>query len=201
MSKQLLIIFVKNPELGKAKTRLAATVGDQKALEVYKLLLEKTRQVTEALTCDIVVFYSDYIDPNDLWNSGIYSKRVQEGDDLGERMSNAFRWAFGNLYESVCIIGSDCYDLTSEIIHDAFTTLNNNDLVIGPSLDGGYYLLGTNKYNQEIFEDIPWSSSSVFDLTLEKANILNLKVSPLTPLRDIDVEEDLYRITAFSHIL
>ena len=201
MSKQLLIIFVKNPELGKAKTRLAATIGDQKALEVYKLLLEKTHQVTQALTCDKVVFYSDYIDPNDLWNSGIYSKRVQEGNDLGERMSNAFRWAFDNLYSSVCIIGSDCYDLTSEVLNNGFDALSKNDLVIGPYIDGGYYLLGSNKHQQEIFEDIPWSSGIVFDLTLEKAKILNLKVSHLTPLRDIDDEEDLHGMTDFLHIL
>ena len=103
MDKSLLIIFAKNPELGKVKTRLAATLGNEVALAVYFQLLNKTRQETESLTVDKVVYYSNYVEHGDLWDDNIYAKAAQQGDDLGQRMQNAFTQAFANGYERVCL--------------------------------------------------------------------------------------------------
>ena len=88
--KQLLIIFIKNPELGKVKTRLAKTMGEKKALEIYKSLLSHTHAITKNVNTDKAVFYSDYVDHSDQWEDSIYLKKVQKGSNLGERMLNAF---------------------------------------------------------------------------------------------------------------
>ena len=129
MSKNLLLIFTRNPELGKTKTRLAKTIGDEAALEIYKFLLDHTREVTQNLTCDKAVYYSVKIRENDIWNASVYQKHQQNGDDLGERMYNAFQDAFTNNYEKVLIVGSDLYDLKPHHINNAFEKLNSNDVV------------------------------------------------------------------------
>ncbi len=137
-SKNLLIIFTKNPELGKCKTRLAKSIGDISALEVYKKLLQQTAKVTQDLSADKVVFYNiEPIDQDD-FSSTYFSKKTQRGDDLGEKMSNAFQEGFQNNYEKVVIIGSDLYDLQTRDIDEAFLQLTHNDYVIGPAKDGGY---------------------------------------------------------------
>ena len=120
MSKNLLLIFTRNPELGNVKTRLAKTIGDEAALAIYKFLLEHTKQVTKNLPCDKAVYYSVKIREHDIWNPTIYQKKAQEGNDLGIRMHNAFQQAFSDGYEKVVIIGSDLPDLTSEHINEAF---------------------------------------------------------------------------------
>src|SRR5699024_8186261 len=101
----LLMIFVKNPELGKVKTRLAKTAGRGEALAIYKKLLTYTRAITETLDVDKQVWYSRYIDDNDQWDPQRYSKRVQQEKDLGERMKHAFGEAFRSGYKNVVIIG------------------------------------------------------------------------------------------------
>jgi rSAM/selenodomain-associated transferase 1 len=135
-NKNLLLIFTRNPELGKAKTRLAKTVGDKTALEIYKFLLQKTRDVSLKVTSDKAVYYSVKIRTNDIWDDEIYQKHQQNGEDLGIRMKNAFKDGFNSGYQKVMIIGSDLYDLSPKNIENAFTELNNNDVVIGPALDG-----------------------------------------------------------------
>ena len=106
--KNLLLLFVRNPELGKVKTRLAASVGADKALEIYLQLLQHTRQVTQELPVQKLVYYSDAVDNNDLWPNEQYQKRVQPLGDLGEKMAGAFAAAFAEGFKSVVIIGSDC---------------------------------------------------------------------------------------------
>ncbi len=109
-TKNLLLIFTRNPELGKVKTRLASTVGDQNALDIYKFLLQHTKKITKDLNVDKAVYYSVKIRENDIWNATVYQKHQQHGDDLGMRMQNAFQHAFNCGYEKVIIIGSDLYD-------------------------------------------------------------------------------------------
>ena len=191
MKDQLLIIFVKNPELGKAKTRLAAGIGKEAALHVYKRLLERTKEISSGLSSDKVVFYNDFIDYQDLWPNDIYQKALQIAGDLGQKMEAAFRWAFEMGYQKVCIIGSDCYDLTTEILETAFEKLENHNAVIGPSVDGGYYLLGMTQLNSSVFKNKDWSTSSVFDSTIESFNSQNLNYFQLETLNDIDTKEDL----------
>jgi len=126
-SNRLLLIFTRNPELGKAKTRLAKTVGDETALEIYKFLLQKTRDVSSEVTSDKAVYYSVKVRSNDIWDSETYQKHQQIGEDLGIRMLHAFKNSFDAGYKKVLIIGSDLYDLTSEDIETAFNKLDTND--------------------------------------------------------------------------
>ena len=188
----LLLIFTRNPELGKAKTRLAKTVGDETALEIYKFLLEKTRDISSKVTSDRAVYYSVKIRENDIWDSTIYQKHQQVGKDLGIRMLNAFKNGFEAGYEKVMIIGSDLYDLTSENIENAFNELNNNDLVIGPAEDGGYYLLGMNSLHSTIFKNKNWGTETVREDTL--SDLKDKKVKLLEFKNDIDIYEDIVNI-------
>lgn len=191
MNKSLLIIFAKNPELGKVKTRLAATLGDEVALAIYFQLLTKTRQVTEGLNEDKVVYYSNYLEEGDLWNEDSFRKAVQSEGDLGVRMKNAFADAFDQGYERVCIIGSDCMEITTEILEEAFGKLHNRDAVIGASEDGGYYLLGMSKMTPEFFDNKAWSTDEVFISTLEDFEKLGLDYAELPVLNDVDIQKDL----------
>lgn len=189
--KSLLIIFYRNPILGKVKTRLAATLGKERALEIYQRLTYHTRSITEGLAIDKIVFYSDSIDLMDVWPNATYLKTLQNGADLGQKMNNAFVSAFESGYNAVCIIGTDCYELTSSIIEQAFERLLSADAVIGPALDGGYYLLGMRKIHDRLFRNKQWSSGSVFSDTIQDFNLLGLRYSRLEVLRDVDTEGDL----------
>jgi len=190
-AKSLLIIFYRNPEIGKVKTRLAATVGDERALQIFRKLSFHTKDVTEKLQADKIVFYSDAIDLMDIWSNAAYLKTLQHGDDLGERMKNAFQNAFENGYASVCVIGTDCYELTSEIIDRAFEGLRSADTVIGPARDGGYYLLGMNRLHPEVFDGKAWSTETVFRETIRDFDDAGLTYVILPVLRDVDKAEDL----------
>ena len=191
MSKQAIIIFLKYPELGRSKTRLAATVGDQNALKIYKELLEHTHQITKNLSCDSFLFY-DRESPNKMnWETEKYKHKLQVQSDLGGRMKNAFQEIFDEGYGNIIIIGSDCYDLSEDIINQAFNLLKENEVVIGPALDGGYYLLGLTKMVNSLFEDVKWSTSEVLHATVKVLENQQLKYATTDPLSDIDVYEDL----------
>lgn len=191
MDNNLLMIFIKNPVEGKVKTRLAAAIGSANALLVYKKLLVHTREVAANISCDHQVWYSSMVDRTDSWSSEQFDKKRQRGSDLGERMSNAFRMAFENGYKKVVIIGSDCAGLTPGHIERAFHDLETHDAVIGPSEDGGYYLLGTSEFRPDIFSDVKWSTSTVFKSTEQHFRRLGLSYSTLEVLNDIDTIEDL----------
>lgn len=189
--KEVLLIFVKNPEKGHVKTRLAKSVGHHRALEVYKRLLEITKQVTLPLYCEKQVWYSKEIPESDLWEDEQYEKRAQQGENLGERMQNAFRDAFESGFKKVVIVGSDCADLTHHILKDAFAALDKHEAVIGPSEDGGYYLLGMAKFFPELFEEKSWSTDSVYRDTLTQMEKNSISCLRLPELNDIDTESDL----------
>lgn len=191
--KALIIIFIKNPVAGKVKTRLAKTIGDAMALTIYNLLLDHTRTVTKKLHCDKIVFYSDFIDNNDSWDQNYFLKTKQEGIDLGDRMSNAFRFAFSKGYTKTLIIGSDCPDLNEAHIENAIQYLNESEIVLGPAKDGGYYLLGMKQFFPELFSNKRWSTEHVMKDTLEDISRLNLSVRLLPELTDIDEEKDMER--------
>ena len=188
-SKKALIIFTRNPELGKCKTRLAKTVGDESALDIYKYLLKHTAVISKEIKADRYVFYSEKIIKEDLWDSNIFRKKLQKGDDLGERMLNAFSELFEMGYEKATIIGSDLLDLNSELMNDAFSILDHNDLVIGPAKDGGYYLLGMKNLYPNLFIHKDWGTSTVLKDTL--TDLQNSNVHLLKELNDIDTFEDM----------
>lgn len=189
----LLLIFVKNPELGKVKTRLAKTIGDEKALKVYHYLLNYTSGLLKEVLADKIILYSDSIPHNDSFSkAGI--KLLQTGGDLGERMLAAFITGFEKGYKSAVIIGSDCSELTSDIINSAFTELETKDIVIGPAKDGGYYLLGMNTTHPSLFKNKSWSTSLVMNETMREVSNLGLTFHVLPELTDIDEEGDLHTL-------
>ena len=188
-SKNRIIVFTRNPELGKVKTRLAKTLGDQSALDIYKFLLNHTEKTIRDLDYNKAVYYSENIHHNDIWDDVIYSKHLQNGTDLGERMHNAFQDAFNHYFEKVIIIGSDLLDLKPLHIQQAFEQLDNNDFVIGPAKDGGYYLLGMKQINPNVFKNKDWGTSSVLKNTLQDIEHFNVKL--LEELNDIDTFEDM----------
>lgn len=188
-TNDLLIVFTRNPELGKVKTRLAKDVGDESALEIYKFLLEHTALVTKDLDVQKEVWFSEGIDEDQLWDSSVYSKRLQQGKDLGARMQHAFETGFDNGFRNIIIIGSDMYDLETSDLENAFSILKNKEYVIGPASDGGYYLLGMRNPEPKIFQNKQWGTSSVLRETL---NDLKGKNIALTDLRnDVDLYEDI----------
>jgi uncharacterized protein len=186
-----IIIFVRHPQLGKVKTRLAATLGDKKALAIYKLLLAHTYSLIQNGKLPVYVYYADAVVQDDLWQGGFISKKQQQGADLGERMHHAFAEVFAAGHQKVVIIGSDCYELTEAIITEAFTALEKSDAVIGPASDGGYYLLGLKKMIPAVFENIAWSTATVKDDTVQVLIQNNIAFSLLPTLRDVDEEKDL----------
>ncbi|WP_340199835.1 TIGR04282 family arsenosugar biosynthesis glycosyltransferase [Ascidiimonas sp. W6] len=199
MTKRALLIFTRNPVIGKVKTRLAKTVGDQTALDIYTFLLERTVQVTTPIVASKFVYYSEEIKKEDIWNASGYTKKLQKGAHLGIRMLNAFKEAFEDDYQSMLIIGSDMYDITPAHINDAFRQLEANDVVIGPAEDGGYYLLGLTSLIPEIFENKKWGTSTVLKDTL--AQLTTKKIHLLERLNDIDIYEDIENHHAFKPFL
>ena len=197
--ENLLIIFTRNPVLGKCKTRLAAVVGDQTALDIYKFLLNRTSDITRDLEVEKTVFYSEYVSEDDSWDPQEYRKRVQEGEDLGERMLNAFSWGFEQGFQKILIIGSDLYDLNSEDLLEAFDVLDNKDYVIGPASDGGYYLLGMKQLNKKLFKAKAWGKASVLEDTLE--DLEHEKVQLMGVRNDVDLYEDIKDIEVFQKFL
>lgn len=188
--KDAIIIFVRNPELGKVKTRLAATVGKEKALAIYKELLQHTCSTVKSIKADKFVFYHEALTDNDIWSEPGFIKKVQQNVELGEKMKAAFQEVFSAGYKNILIIGSDCLQLNLKIIEDAFIMLKEKDTVVGPAKDGGYYLLGMNSMQNFIFENKEWSTSSVFSDTIYDIEQHQLSVGLLPQLLDVDTEED-----------
>lgn len=198
-STTLLITFTRNPELGKVKTRLAKGIGEKAALEVYIKLLEHTENVLQKINTDKCVWYSVSVRQNDIWPDDSYQKKAQFGNDLGERMLNAFKDAFQHNYEKVIIIGSDLYDLKPKHIEEAIEALNTNDIVIGPAQDGGYYLLGMKALHEKAFAPKNWGTETVLADTLNDLDNQNIQL--LETLNDIDHAEDLEPYEAFKNYL
>ncbi|GAB2595028.1 TIGR04282 family arsenosugar biosynthesis glycosyltransferase [Spirosoma areae] len=184
MPSEHLIVFVKNPVPGQVKTRIARTVGDDKAVAVYRHLLRYTQQVVQDFSGHCVVYYGDFVNPDDGWNG--YAKYAQTGVELGERMLNAFREQFTLGAEKVVIIGSDCLTITPGHLERAFRALDATDVVIGPATDGGYYLLGMNHLRPFLFEQMPWSQPELYQLTELAILQHELSFARLDELTDID---------------
>lgn len=184
-----LVIFTKNPELGKCKTRLAATTSDEFALKVYRELLRHTREIALALDVQRNLFYSQAINRADDWDNVAFTKFRQHPGDLGERMKEAFQVSFKTA-DRVVIIGSDCASLTPAVVELAFAKLADFPFVIGPTFDGGYYLLGMQQFEPHVFTNVEWSTESVFHKTTERFAELEKAHFALETLSDIDYAED-----------
>jgi hypothetical protein len=192
VTDQLLIIFAKVPEKGKVKTRLARTLGEDRALQIYYQLLERTATVTQVLPQQKIVYYSPEIQYNDIWDENHFLKAQQSDGDLGQRMEKAFREGFDGGFRKICIIGSDCYQLSSNIIKQAFRSLDDHDIVTGPAADGGYYLLGMKEIHPLLFKGKRWSTPSVLKDTIADIKKRKLSCFLLPELTDVDTEDDLH---------
>ena len=196
VSKKALIVFTRNPELGKCKTRLAATIGDQSALDVYRFLLDHTVKITGPLRADVYVYYSEKIKEIDIWDTTVFRKKQQQGHDLGAKMQNAFTEVFKMGYQKAIIIGSDMYDITTQDLEAAFSTLEDNNFVIGPAQDGGYYLLGMKHLKPPLFKNKKWGTNTVLGDTLKDLELENMAI--LAEKNDVDYYEDIKDIAVFK---
>lgn len=190
MKKNALIIFVKNLIPGQVKTRLAATLGNDVALEIYQQLLKNLNNKIHTLNAGKIVFYSDFI-ADDIWDPAIFQKKIQQGIDLGKRMEHAFKVSLAAGNKKAIIIGSDCPGIDEHLLNIAFDQLDVCDIVIGPATDGGYYLLGMKENFPLLFQDIVWSTHLVLQQTIELCKRNRLSYYLLTELSDIDEEKDL----------
>jgi rSAM/selenodomain-associated transferase 1 len=189
-----IIIFLRYPRNGQVKTRLAKTTSSEFATNFYKSCAENLVNTTKRISSiNRFAFFANENEREEIksWLGNKLFYAHQEGDDLGIRMKNAFEKVFNTGSQKVIIIGTDIPDLSKELICRAFNDLDNNDVVIGPSKDGGYYLLGIKKMHIRLFEDIEYSTSSVYSETLTRVTDLNLTYTLLPVLSDIDTEEDL----------
>ena len=194
MKKEVVLVFQKNEVLGKVKTRLASGMGELPALDIYKHLVQLTYSALEEVPVPVWTFFSDFIPVST--NPIVENSFVQQGQDLGERMSNAFARTFESGRDKVVLIGTDCPTLQSHHLLQAFEALNHSDLVVGPATDGGYYLIGMKGKAAYLFERIAWSTSQVLSQTLHVASQHGLIVTLLPELDDIDTQEDWQRYSS-----
>lgn len=197
--KELLLIFTRNPELGKCKTRLASTIGEQAALEIYQFLLEHTLSITKDISATKYVYYSEEIWQDDIWPTETYTKKLQQGNDLGKRMHNAFEEGFAKGFEKIIIIGSDMYHLAQADLERAFDFLETNDFVVGPAQDGGYYLLGMKRLLPPLFKNKSWGTENVLKDTLN--DLKNEQIALLDMRNDVDLYDDIKDVEAFQPFL
>jgi rSAM/selenodomain-associated transferase 1 len=199
LDDRCLLFFIKSPEKGKVKSRLASAIGDELAAKFYRDFI--TQMLSTLKTGDFP-FYVCFHPKNALkllkqWLGGQYHYIPQKGKDLGERMRNGFMEAFEMGFKRVVLIGSDIPDLPLDFVEEAFTSLKKKDAVIGPSFDGGYYLIGfrDKAFSSRVFEGIAWGTETVFDETRKALKKLRRKVHTLPYQRDIDTVEDLRNLS------
>jgi rSAM/selenodomain-associated transferase 1 len=198
-----LIIFTRYPEPGKTKTRLIPVVGEIGAANLHRQMTEKTLKTVRKLQnldpLSIEVrFTGGNLDVMQNWLGSDLIYDAQSFGDLGNRMGKAFQMAFYEEKTHIIMIGTDCPELTVDILSQSFKLLQNHNIVLGPAKDGGYYLMGLKNYIPELFNNILWGTATVFDTTINICESLNLSVGKLPVLLDIDRPEDLV-FTEFSN--
>lgn len=185
-----LVLFARNPVLGRVKSRLAATVGPEKALDAYRHLLGLALEAALGCPAVLYLFLSDFVEEDSAWVPPDVLQRIQQGTSLGQRMSNALTEVLAQGHEKAVLVGCDLPDLTADILGEAFERLDDHDLVFGPARDGGYYLVGLKEPCPALFDGIDWSTPRVFSQTLEKTKAMGLSAHRLPTLSDIDDESD-----------
>ena len=197
-----ILFFVKYPEPGEVKTRLAARIGTEKAAELYKNfvldLLAKLESTQLPFT--ICLYPRQKKELLMDWLGGGYEYSHQKGVDLGERMVTAFLEAFAGGHSRVILIGSDFPDLPQSFLEESLSTLNTHDAVIGPAMDGGYYLIGfrDRTFCPQAFEGMQWGMGGVFRQTLSILKDHRKRVFLLPVWNDIDTMEDLRQLVERS---
>ncbi|MDE0481909.1 MAG: TIGR04282 family arsenosugar biosynthesis glycosyltransferase [Candidatus Poribacteria bacterium] len=194
-----LIVFTKNPIPNQVKTRLLPELSPEQAASLYRAFLIDWCETLSGLSnVDLVITYTPPGSGNDLQaligNDVTYIPQI--GTNLGTRLTSATQWASENGYEKILIVGSDSPTLPLEYILQAVVGLDSRDIVIGPSVDGGYYLIGfsvenLNEIVPSVFEEIAWSTPQVLQQTVERIRTLDATLKVLPPWYDVDTPEDL----------
>lgn len=196
LDRERLIIFTRYPEAGKTKTRMIPLLGAQGAAQLQRQMTENTLKTAQSVKLHRNLSLKVYFTGASLtlmqeWLGEDLSYSPQSQGDLGERLQSALLDSYTQGMTKVVFIGIDCPDLTSAIVNQAFESLDTTDVVIGPAVDGGYYLIGIRGNFPELFQGINWGTEVVFAQTQTIAEQLNLVVSYLPILADIDRPEDL----------
>ena len=197
--RRAILLFVKFPEPGKVKTRLAATVGPDAATEIYRQLVAEVCARLPEEGEEVMVMFAPAVQRSETeaWLrpqiNGPVSFVPQSDGDLGRRLDVAFADAFSSGCQQVLAIGSDCIELTPEIFREAWAALETNDVVLGSVSDGGYYLIGLKAAHPEVFSGIAWSTDAVLAQTERAAAASRLSVYRLPALHDVDTEDDWRR--------
>jgi uncharacterized protein len=186
--KKVLIVMARPPQLGKVKTRLAAEIGEEKTLRIYEILLQKVSVILNQVDAEVALFWTNPPFPSGFES---YFNHIQSAGELGEKMHSAFSTLENTTEKSMVMIGTDCYDLSAERIQSAFDALNLADVVIGPALDGGYYLIGMNSIHNSLFASMPWSTPHLLSSTIKSMREERLSFILLPSLRDIDEVTDV----------
>ena len=198
----LIILFVKVPARSQVKTRLAAALGEEAALELYQRFGQDILNTLEQTGIPVMICYYPPDNRNAVagWLGPEQQYLPQEGRDVGERMENAFRQAFNRGFSRVVLIGSDIPDLPASLIKEALAALPMHDAVIGPARDGGYYLVGfrNDTFFPGVFSGIAWSTGTVFRSTMQAFEKAGQRVHELPLWQDVDPIEDLKDLAARS---
>jgi len=191
LKSNALVIFVKDARRGHVKTRLASSLGEDKALSIYLALCERVRNVCLGFSGKCYVYYSEYIPPEpDVWEDDFFIKRKQYPvADLGLRMQAAFNELLP-VHSSVRLIGTDIPHLSNDLLEESILLLKNTDVILGPSDDGGYYLIGMKKTNDFLFNNMTWSVDTVLSETIQRISMNNKTYHLLKTLPDIDTADD-----------
>ena len=190
-----LIVFVRLPVPGKVKSRLSESLGPRAAAAFYRECAEKLFRECALIAsgAQLFIFYCDRQDKAavERWAGPGFRFSPQRGHGLGRRLENALGEVFGSGAARAVVMASDVPDLSAGLITDAINGLVDYNIVLGPSLDGGYYLLGMSKLHRELFRGISWSTDRVLSQTLDAAGRLGMSVKMMPQLRDIDTVKDL----------
>jgi uncharacterized protein len=186
-----LVVFAKAPIPGQVKTRLCPPLTPDEAATLHGSFVLDTLERTKAVVATLKLPIDRYLACAPSATHVFFKIMDQVGDDLGGRMSQAFGTLFARGYRQVVLIGTDVPTLPLDHVKQALIALENHDLVLGPALDGGYYLIGLKRMTPELFADIPWSTDQVLRLTQRKAATIGLKASLVQPWRDVDTLADL----------
>ena len=196
MGRRRLIIFTRYPEPGQVKTRLIPALGEEGAASLQKKMTEHSVAWAASLSERMPNFLEIRYEGKDQnlmaeWLGSGYSYETQGDGDLGERMARAFEENFQKKIKQIVLVGTDCPQMSAFHVKSAFDALKTHDLVLGPTEDGGYCLIGLKQMVPELFVSLAWGTETVFQSTLEKAKNAGLSVKCLVPMRDVDIPEDL----------
>jgi rSAM/selenodomain-associated transferase 1 len=201
-SDSCVLLFVKYPAPGKVKTRLAKKLGAERAAQVYRNFVLDILDTLQRLDVKLRIFFepADALDGLRQWLGEDYSYIVQSGGNLGKRMKNAFLYGFAEGFSRLVLIGSDLPDLPADFISLGLEALDTHDAVLGPSSDGGYYLIGFSKedFLPEAFDNVAWGTDRVFAHTVKMFKRHRRRLYVLPRWHDVDTLEDLKSLVARS---